>query len=367
MCESHLSCKHMKFSIIVAAYNVEAYILRCLNSLKPLSPNLFELIIVNDGSTDKTLFIIKDFLLTQNIKNAKVIEKENGGLSSARNAGLEAASGDYVIFVDGDDYILHEELSKICSSINIEFDVIICPPRVEYQALENLKSNDGVCFSLPFSGPKPIRDLDLFSVSTVAWSKIYRLSLIRDKKITFPEGILYEDNYWYWLFMKEANLAFFSTGTFYTYVRRQGSIMDKTFSKKEGYSIQRVFLLNKLLEDCKKLSKTERQRLTRDYLYAAEQDCPQIEKFKLFYVMQETLRHVPSEDLTGYLKDVKTCNFKITRNSDEESGDCKELVKKSLSVHPSNKQQKFHFFLPRRVKDKLLRRLTKFLRSKNAI
>lgn len=158
MCESHLSCKHMKFSIIVAAYNVEAYILRCLNSLKPLSPNLFELIIVNDGSTDKTLFIIKDFLLTQNIKNAKVIEKENGGLSSARNAGLEAASGDYVIFVDGDDYILHEELSKICSSINIEFDVIICPPRVEYQALENLKSNDGVCFSLPFSGPKPIRE-----------------------------------------------------------------------------------------------------------------------------------------------------------------------------------------------------------------
>ena len=87
----------MKFSIIVAAYNVEAYILRCLNSLKPLSPNLFELIIVNDGSTDKTLFIIKDFLLTQNIKNAKVIEKENGGLSSARNAGLASTSSVFLL------------------------------------------------------------------------------------------------------------------------------------------------------------------------------------------------------------------------------------------------------------------------------
>lgn len=352
----------MKFSIIVAAYNVETYIQRCLDSLKPLSAQLFELIIINDGSTDNTLSIIKNFLLTNKIENAKVIDQVNGGLSSARNVGLREANGDYVIFVDGDDFISHKELSKICSLINIEYDVVICPPRVEYHALENLKSSDERCFSLPFTGLKTVNDLDLFSISTVAWSKIYKTSLIRDKQLKFPEGILYEDNYWYWLFMKEANLAFFSSISFYTYVRRKGSIMDNTYSQKPGYSIQRIFLLKILLEDCKKLNKTERQRLIRDYLFVAEQDCPQVEKFKLFHCMQEFLKQIPSEDLTDYLRDVKDCNFKIIRNSDKNQEAPNDLRRISISGDGSSMQQKFPLPLHHRIKNKIKGEIRKLLR-----
>jgi len=304
----------LKFSIIVAAYNVENYIEKCLLSLISLPSDIFELIIVNDGSTDQTKNIIINFLLKYHIKHAKLIDKENGGLSSARNVGLEQVKGEYVIFIDGDDYIQPGELLKICSSITDDCDVIICAPRVEYLALDILKASDSKYFSLPFTGLKAVSELDLCSISPVAWSKIYKTKVIKEKNIKFPDGLLYEDNYWYWMFIKEADKVFFSDSTFYVYVRRTGSIMDHTYSKKEGYSIQRIFLLQKILEDCKKITKSERKKIIEVYLDVAEQDCPQVEKDKLFYYMHELLKKIPSEELNDHLLDIKKRTFEFVPN-----------------------------------------------------
>ncbi|MDF2999969.1 MAG: hypothetical protein K0Q48_88 [Bacillota bacterium] len=102
----------MKLSIVVAAYNVETYIERTLRSLLCQREKQFEIIVVNDGSNDGTEPLIRQVLGNQSEIEYKVIFKENGGVSSARNRGFSAASGDYVLFLDGDDYVA-DNLTKL--------------------------------------------------------------------------------------------------------------------------------------------------------------------------------------------------------------------------------------------------------------
>ena len=239
----------MKFSVIVTAYNVEKYLGKCLESLKPLTQENFEIILVDDGSTDNSLSMIKNFAIELPCGTCKIISKANGGLSSARNAGLDVMTGDYVIFIDGDDYINAEKLKEQCRNIKQDCDVIVCSPLVEYQTLQTLKDSDDRYFSIPAIGMEQISEVDLFAMPAVAWSKIYRAEIIKKIDLRFPEGVFYEDNYWYWMFMKEANSVFFSDVVFYNYVRRPGSIMSNTIAKQEGHSVQRVLVLERILKD----------------------------------------------------------------------------------------------------------------------
>ena len=145
----------MKISIIIAAYNAEHYIERCLNSLLPFSSsNEFEIILVNDGSKDRTAHLIDNFLKLNKFVNLTVINKHNGGLSSARNAGLDLVSGDYVMFLDSDDYLLSDGLLKITPVLHNDWDIIISPPKLKYEAFENFKSFDDEYFSLKYKGLK---------------------------------------------------------------------------------------------------------------------------------------------------------------------------------------------------------------------
>ena len=113
----------MKISIIVPIYNVEKYIKQCLLSILEQSYKNLEIILVNDGTQDSSMEIIKSYLLDSRIK---VINKENGGLSSARNRGLEIATGDYVAFIDSDDWIRVDKLMELYNIIqNEKLDFII--------------------------------------------------------------------------------------------------------------------------------------------------------------------------------------------------------------------------------------------------
>lgn len=111
----------MKVSIIIPAYNASKYIKRCIASLLNQTYKNIEIIVVNDGSTDNTLEMAKQFDIT-------VLDKENGGVSSARNMGLKIATGDYICFVDADDYV---EKNYIESVINVikenNYDIIETP------------------------------------------------------------------------------------------------------------------------------------------------------------------------------------------------------------------------------------------------
>ena len=115
------------FSIIVPVYNVEKYIKKCLESIKNQTYTNFEVIIVNDGSKDSSQIIIDEYVNSDN--RFKSFIKKNGGLSSARNYGLKYVKGDYILFLDSDDYIdinLLENLSKVDSSYDmIKFKTIL--------------------------------------------------------------------------------------------------------------------------------------------------------------------------------------------------------------------------------------------------
>lgn len=179
-----------KLSIILPVYNVEPYIERCIESIEnqDISLDDYEIIIVNDGTPDDSMRIVNR--LQHQYGNIIVISKENGGLSSARNMGLCYASGDYVWFIDSDDYIDPNVLSAILTRAYYDdLDVLGFYNKDIY--------SDGRIF-YP-STPKPSAPVDgltflsHYTLSVAAWSHIAKRSLYTDYGIRFTEGIYHED------------------------------------------------------------------------------------------------------------------------------------------------------------------------------
>ncbi len=165
-------------SIIVPCYNMEEKIERCISSIKNQSYENFEALFIDDGSTDKTKEIIEE-----NIKNddrMKYFYKENGGLSSARNYGMERATGSLICFIDSDDYIEEDYLKELYAClVENESDISICN---FYRVYEDRLVENEV--------KKDFYHLIRFPA---AWNKLYRTSLFKDNDIEFPDGKCYED------------------------------------------------------------------------------------------------------------------------------------------------------------------------------
>lgn len=187
----------MLFSFIIPAYKVELTIEKCLNSIihqNNFSQDNYEIIVVDDGSPDKSGEIAKSML--KNIKNAKVIHKTNGGLSDARNAGLKVASGEYVWFIDSDDWISPDSLHILSHEIqkyNEKPDVIMfrankyyCPNNEEPLLNEYPFSNQG------------IRDAKEIFLTTgwrgCVWIYLIKRSVLQTNNLSFMYGVLHEDN-----------------------------------------------------------------------------------------------------------------------------------------------------------------------------
>ncbi|MGN1327029.1 MAG: glycosyltransferase family 2 protein, partial [Clostridia bacterium] len=111
-----------KVSVIVPIYNVEKYITKCLESLANQTLEDIQIILVNDGSTDNSGKIAKEY--ADKYSNIIYLEKENGGLSDARNYGLKYATGDYISFVDSDDYVNKELYSNLINYMNNDYDMV---------------------------------------------------------------------------------------------------------------------------------------------------------------------------------------------------------------------------------------------------
>lgn len=105
----------MFLSIVVPVYNVETYLKRCLESILACKLTDYEVILVNDGSTDNSFNICLDF--EKRYSEIKVINQKNGGLSNARNSGLKEAKGTYIAFIDSDDYIISENFSRVIEKL----------------------------------------------------------------------------------------------------------------------------------------------------------------------------------------------------------------------------------------------------------
>ena len=174
----------MKLSIIVPVYNVEEYLEECLESLVNQDYSKYEIIVVNDGSTDNSLKIAKKYEKKYQ-KLIKVYDKENGGLSSARNFGIKHAKGKYLFFVDSDDYILPNSLNILDKYLKEENDIIEFPYMI----------GDGEHSEFLKTFNKDIKDIykRMLTGSPGATNKICKKELFIKNNITFLEGVYYED------------------------------------------------------------------------------------------------------------------------------------------------------------------------------
>ena len=255
--------KEVFFSIIVPVYNVEDYLSQCLESILCQSVTNFELILINDGSTDSSLEICRQY--QQNSHQIKLIDKENGGLSDARNKGLLAAIGDYIIFTDSDDYWVGSEVLRDLNNLIKDSK----PDLIIHEESRFFSEKDVACkYNQRFIKNKSgrVEDeilnlvyYDLYVAS--AWDKVIKKSILIDNQLFFPVGKKSEDIEWCGKLLQHIKTFSIYTKSFYTYRQvRQGSITTTVSAKhiedvyvmvKEGLSSKKETseIINKAIEN----------------------------------------------------------------------------------------------------------------------
>lgn len=218
-------------SIIVPIYNVEEYLKRCIDSLVNQTYKDIEIILVNDGSTDSSLNICKEYANQHKI--IKLIDKMNGGLSSARNAGLKHCQGEYIAFVDSDDWVepnYIEVLLDVLEKHNV--DIAQCSYVKEVGQVNSSKIINQYNEEI-LTGKDAIKKLyikDDYVKTVVAWNKLYRRNIF--ERIRFPEGLNYEDEAIIHEILYKAGTLVKIDYTLYHYLIRKNSITQSEFSLK---------------------------------------------------------------------------------------------------------------------------------------
>lgn len=217
--------------MVVPCYNVSKTIKRCINSIKKQTYKELEVILVDDGSTDNTKNVIKD-----NINDArfKYFYKKNGGLSSARNYGLEKAKGKYICFIDSDDYIEKDYVQELYNSIKENnSDISVCWFNRVYENKININKieDNPYCF-LRFPA---------------AWNKMYKTELFRKNNILYPLGKWYEDLGTFPKLMFISDKISVVNKPLYNYIQNSSSIMH-TYD-------DRIYQIYDILEDIENYAK----------------------------------------------------------------------------------------------------------------
>lgn len=223
-----------KISIIVPVYNVEKYLDRCINSILKQDFKEFELLLIDDGSTDNSGKKCDEYKLKDN--RVRVIHKVNGGLSDARNLGLDLAEGDYVGFVDSDDWI-DEKMYSILYQLAIEYNADISTCGIKEWKDNNNNDNDNdnnnkKIFTIKeLSGPEAIYSLYHNELSGYsACNKLYKKFLFDN--IRFPKGRIFEDASIIYKLYHLSNKIVYKDYKLYNYIKRNESITTKKVSNK---------------------------------------------------------------------------------------------------------------------------------------
>lgn len=244
-------------SIIIPCYNVSKYIDRCLTNLINCK---YEIILIDDGSTDCTPEICDDY---KKYSNITVYHKTNGGLSDARNYGLQNAHGKYIAFLDSDDYVDIMNLEKSLNTlIESNVDMVYCDFSKQYRS-GNIKKFDLLDCSNVFSG-KDLLD-NLLKNQTyypMVWKNIYKREFIINNNLFFKVGFLHEDEDWMMRCLFKANRVLYLPESFYIYCTNELSITHQKNQKNLNDIIEISLSLKKDL----KIQNDKHNRLINDYL-----------------------------------------------------------------------------------------------------
>ena len=241
-----------KVSVIIPVYNVEDYLIECLNSVNTQTLKDIEIICINDGSTDDSLLIIEAFAEIDN--RIIVFNQKNQGVGAARNRGLSYALGEYVYFMDGDDYLEKYALEELYTeATNRNADFVMFKINNFYEDNPTQIENDDY-YTMPYLKRRVGRNnFDYFSVSDIALDlcvcppgNLFKRSFIDD--IRFPEGLIFEDNVFFTHALFKAKRIYFHDKFLYNRRKRFESTSNPPLVKL----LDTIQITNKLLALCDK-------------------------------------------------------------------------------------------------------------------
>ena len=293
-----------RISVIVPVYGVEAYLDRCVQSLLEQSYRDFELILVDDGSPDSCGAMCDAWAAKDG--RIKVVHKENGGLSDARNAGLAVASGAYIAFVDSDDWVAPAYLASLYEALKAQKAEIA-------ECAAALVTEDGAVLGVRKTPDAQVlgkmdalRRLVLEDgIYQTVWNKLYRRRVLEG--IPFEKGKRHEDDFWtYQVFDRMDRLALVQE-PLYHYLQRGGSIMGEGYTIKRLDGLEARFRRMEYLQKYEALAALTRQSLMMDCMWHYQSAKTHLsgreQKAALQYVRQIMKRcpAVPLRALTGKL------------------------------------------------------------------
>ena len=233
-------------SVIVPIYKVEKYLSKCVDSVVNQTYKNLEIILVDDGSPDNCPKICDEY--AKQDSRIKVIHKENGGLSDARNAGMKIATGEYVAFIDSDDYISDDFIETLYTTMKAEnSDIVECdivkfedgtPPVIE-------KENCEVNSFLTEKGLSLLIAENKFHQHV--WNKLYKSEIAL--KIPFAKGKLNEDEFWTYQIFGQAEKVTKINKSMYFYLQRSGSIMGENFNLRRLDALEAKAERQKYIEE----------------------------------------------------------------------------------------------------------------------
>ena len=209
-------------SVIVPVYNVEKYIVKCLESIVNQDRRDFELLLVNDGSKDDSISLAREYLTDKDI-DWKVIDKENGGLASARNAGLKQARGEYISFIESDDAVSADFLSGLLAEMDDETDFVFCA----FQFVKQQKApEDDNTEKIIFEKEGLMNAFLKRNIAFVVPSMFFKKSFLLENNLFFDEKIRFsEDQPFIWNVILHSGRSVYLYRKMYGYYLRDDSIM----------------------------------------------------------------------------------------------------------------------------------------------
>ncbi len=226
--------KDPKISVIVPVYNVEKYVSKCLDTIIGQTYGNIEIICVNDGSTDGSRRILEEY--SKRDSRIKIVDKKNGGLSSARNAGLKVARGEYISFIDSDDWVDKTMIERMYRNAQEnDSDIVICAVH-QYDETKQKIDDTNPYYTLGYFG----REFDnrafsyeetkpfIMDVCVMAWNKLYRRRLIDECGAEFPDGLIFEDGpFFFSIYFRTKRVSIEREYLYYYRINRKGSIIVK--------------------------------------------------------------------------------------------------------------------------------------------
>lgn len=253
-----------KVSVVVPIYNVEEYVGKCVESLINQTLQEIEIILVDDGSTDNSGNIAKEFA-EKNPNKVKYYRKENGGLSDARNYGMEYATGEYIAFLDSDDYIdrtAYEEMYN--KAIEENSDYVECDFIWEYPNKSKVDKQEY------YFGKREM----FINVRVVAWNKLIKREIITANNILFPKGLRYEDVEFTYKLIPYLNRTSYIKKPFVHYVQRENSIANK----QNNRNIEIFNVLDNVVEYYKKQQLYNEYEEELEYTYTRLSLCSSLKR-----------------------------------------------------------------------------------------